>query len=311
MQRLRALEGDLDRRRVPQHRLEERADLRDERPGRLEARERLQHGARLEQRVVGRVRVRGVTAPAPEAELERRRRLLPDAAEVVDPAPEDAALSPALVQREGRANGVRMGRCEPRHAVVDADLLVGRQREEHVPGRAHALPRERGKGHGRGRDVPLHVERAATPHLAVDEVARPRIACPLGRVRENGVRVRHEEQRRPVAPGEPGDEVCALRGLREELARDAVASEVFLQHGRRACLVPGGIDRIQTDEVPEELRDLIPERQADSAFDRAVSSFRTSHSSGKRTVCTRRPSTSTGVPCVPTTESPITRATTR
>ena len=46
------------------------------------------------------------------------------------------------------------------------------------------------------------------------------------------------------------------------------------------------------------------------AFESAVSSFRTSQSSGNAVFETSFPSSSTGVPCVPTTLSPITRATT-
>ena len=52
-------------------------------------------------------------------------------------------------------------------------------------------------------------------------------------------------------------------------------------------------------------------KRHDSDWDFAVSSLRTSQSSGYSTRWINRPSTSTGVPCVPITCSPITRATTR
>ena len=117
--------------------------------------------------------------------------------------------------------------------------------------------------------------------------------------------------RRPVPARQARHEVRAVGRLRDELARDAVLRQVSLQQRGGAGLVPRRVDGVETQERPEELRHLVPERHPDSAFDRAVSSFRTSHSSGKTTVCTSLPSTSTGVPCVPTTPSPITRATTR
>ena len=201
---------------------------------------------------------------------------------------------------------------EPGHAEqVLADLLVGGEREQQVAGRPYALPGERGEGHGRRRDVALHVERPTTPDLAVDEVARPRVAFPLVWVGEDSVRVRHQEQARPVATGQARDEVGAIRRPREELARNAVPGEVVAEQLRGPRLVAGRVDRVEPDELLQELGDLLAEGQADSALDRAVSSLRTSQSSGKTTVWTRRPSTSTGVPCVPTTLSPITRATTR
>ena len=55
-----------------------------------------------------------------------------------------------------------------------------------------ALARERCEGDGAGRDLILHVERTAAPHLAVDEVARPGIAIPLGGIGEHRVGVREE-----------------------------------------------------------------------------------------------------------------------
>ena len=51
-------------------------------------------------------------------------------------------------------------------------------------------------------DAALHVERAAPPHLPVDEVARPGVAIPLGRVREHRVGVGEERERGPIAAGE-------------------------------------------------------------------------------------------------------------
>ena len=121
----------------------------------------------------------------------------------------------------------------------------------------------------------------------------------------------HQEEARSVAARESRDEVRALRRLGEQLALDSVAGEVGPKCLRSDGLVAGRIDGVDAEERLEELGRLLAEGQGDSALDRAVSSLRTSQSSGKTTVWTSRPSTSTGVPCVPTTLSPITRATTR
>ena len=68
---------------------------------------------------------------------------------------------------------------EPREAVVLVHLLVGGQREDEVAGGAESLAPERRERDGARRDLALHVERAAPPDLAVDEIARPRVARPL------------------------------------------------------------------------------------------------------------------------------------
>ena len=74
-------------------------------------------------------------------------------------------------------------------------------------------------------------------------------------------------------------------------------------------LVPRRVDRVQSQELLQQPDCFVLEAHC-SACESAVSSLRTRQSSGKKTTWTRRPSTSTGVPWVPTTESPITRVTT-
>ncbi len=148
-----------------------------------------------------------MAAPTAEAQPERRSRLLADRTEVEDVVAEHATLAAAFVDREVGAHGVGVLAGEPGHAEVDAHLLVGGEREEHVAGRAYAFPRERREGDGGGRNVALHVECAPSPHLALDEVARPRIPGPFAGIGEDGVRVGHQEERRPVSAVEPRDEI--------------------------------------------------------------------------------------------------------
>ncbi len=89
---------------------------------------------------------------------------------------------------------------------------------------------------------------------------------------------------------------------------DAVPGEVVAQKPRCKRLVPGGIDRVETDQCLEKLRHLLTKaccllhgHRYESAFDSAVRSLRTSQSSGNDVFAMSRPSNSTGVPCVPTT----------
>ena len=101
---------------------------------------------------------------------------------------------------------------EPLETEAVTDLLVRGGGEDEVAGGPKALATERREGDRARSHLALHVERAATPHLAVDEIARPGIALPLVRVGEHGVRVAEERERRAVtATLEPRDEVRALR----------------------------------------------------------------------------------------------------
>ena len=106
---------------------------------------------------------------------------------------------------------------EPRRAEVDAHLLVRGEREDDVAGGSHALTRQRGERDRSRGDVTLHVEGAASPDLAVDEVARPGVAGPLGRLREHRVGMGQQDEPGPVAPLEPRDDVRAVGCLRDEL----------------------------------------------------------------------------------------------
>ena len=113
-----------------------------------------------------------------------------------------------------------------------------------VAGRLEPLACERRDGDGGRRDLALHVERAAAPHVAVAKLARPRVERPLARLREHGVGVREEEEARRirVAPGNPGDEVRPLGSPREEPALDAVRLEVARAEARRPRVsFPGGL----------------------------------------------------------------------
>src|SRR5262249_61653230 len=109
-----------------------------------------------------------------------------------------AAIARALVPGEVGAPGAGMRLAEPLQTEAVTDLLVGGGDEDQVAGAAPPLTRELGHRDGGSRDLALHVERAASPHETVDELAAERVALPLVRVREHNVRVREHRERRPV-----------------------------------------------------------------------------------------------------------------
>ena len=241
--------------------LEERGHLRLETRLRRELRETLDQPRRLHERVVRDPGRRRVPAAAVNAQHERRAHLLRGRGEVERPLADHHAVAGALVERVLGANRLGMLLAEPGEPEVDADLLVGGRDEDQVAAGLESLPGERGHRHRARRDLALHVERAAAPDLAVAKLARPGVDLPLGGIGENRVRVREERQPRPVAaPGNPRDEVRPLRHLRVELAGDAVLLEVVAQELGRTGLVPGRVDRVEADQLLEELADLVAER---------------------------------------------------
>jgi hypothetical protein len=172
---------------------------------------------------------------------------------------------------------------QPFQAEGLADLLVRSGDQDEVAGRPEALSRERGEGDRAGRDLVLHVERAASPHLVADEVARPWVALPLRRIRDDGVRVAEERETRPVPAWEPRDEVRPLGRPRVQLRLDAVLGQVVAEELGGERLVPGRVDGVQPQQLLEQLDSLVPQRDRGhqaSCCDSAVSSFRARQSSG-------------------------------
>jgi hypothetical protein len=84
---------------------------------------------------------------------------------------------------------------------------------------------------------------------------------PVGRVGDDGVGMGEQQQARAAAvPGQARDKVRALRSLRVELAPYAVVAEIVAQQLGRLRLVPGRVDRVEPDQLLEELGDLVAER---------------------------------------------------
>jgi hypothetical protein len=77
----------------------------------------------------------------------------------------------------------------------------------------------------------------------------------------NGVGVREEREPRPGAASEnPRYEVRPIRDFGVELDLDPVLLEVLAQKLRRQSLVPGRVDRVEADQLPEEVGRLLTQR---------------------------------------------------
>ena len=227
--------------------------------GRLVAAERLDDRRGLDERVVGDRGHRRMAAAAADVDAERGAHLLADPAEVEDVAAEDAPLAASLVEREVGAHELGMLLHEPREAVVLVHLLVGGQRQDQVAGGAESLPPERRERDGARRHLALHVERAAPPDLAVDEIARPGVARPLLGIGAHGVGVREQRERGAVAARQPRDEIEPVGRPADELARDPALLEVVAQQLRGDRLVARWVDGVRPQQRLQERRHLLAE----------------------------------------------------
>ena len=107
---------------------------------------------------------------------------------------------------------------EPR-AVLAPALLVARQHEDDVACWRLAVARHSEHGRDEHRHAALHVERAATPDLAVDELAGERRMAPLSGFGGNDVYVAVEEKRRCVPPSWDSRDKVRPAGVTSEESR--------------------------------------------------------------------------------------------
>src|SRR5262249_57963432 len=127
----------------------------------------------------------GMPARPRSPQPEGGAHLLGDAAEVVARAAELDAFTASLVDREVGPYELRVLVNEPLEPESVADLLVCSRSEDEVAGRPKTLPAQGREGDRRRRHLTFHIERAATPDFAVDQIPGPRIALPLLRIREH------------------------------------------------------------------------------------------------------------------------------
>ena len=138
------------------------------------------------------------------------------------------------------------------------------------------------------------------PRSRRGEVARPGVArTPAGSASAVSV-CAIGSQARPIASREARDLVRRWGASRRARSESVVGRYARSSSAARVSF-PGGLTVSRRGTPGGDRSTSSRRRHSAPAFDRAVSSFRTSQSSGKTTVWTSRPSTSTGVPCVPTT----------
>ena len=172
--------------------------------------EPLDERCRLDERVVGDPRHRRVTAAPVHAQHERRAHLLGGRAEVEHLAAELDAVARALVDREVRADRIRMSLDEPLQAEAVADLLVGGGDEDQVARRRASLRARASPARRRSpRPRPsCRARRAPTPRR---RRARHRTARAATRARR---RARRRCARAARATGRRRGPGCARRGSR-------------------------------------------------------------------------------------------------
>ena len=166
-----------------------------------------------------------------------------DAATALVAVVQTAALGQQVVAAD--RVGVLVG--DPARAVGAAGLLVGDGEVEQVALGPEAAPHERAEHDRHRRREVEHVDRAAAPHLAVDQLAAERVVPPAGGVDRHDVGVTHQAQRgrRRIGTRDAGDERSTARRRLPALDVDAGALDVGLQHVGVAGLEPrlGGARR--------------------------------------------------------------------
>ena len=189
---------------------------------------------------IGRARV---AAGAADRRAQRAHLLLGDLDRVHAPTRDVEREAADLAERVARpAEHVGMVLGEELRAEVAARLLVREHGEDDAAGRYASLglrPQERRDHHCHTR---LHVERAATPNHAVDDLGRKRRMRPLLAGRGDDVDVAVEEEwRAAVVSGQARDEVRSFGVARvSSLSTPAAASSARTcsMHARSA---PGGL----------------------------------------------------------------------
>ena len=202
-----------------------------------------------------------MTRAAARDDVDGHGGLLGGAEQVHDPAVAQDEAVARLVERVVGAH-VRALRDDERQADArDAVLLVRLGDQHEIAAGPDAAPRDQREREHVADGVRLHVERAASPDVAVAHDTGERVDAPCAAVGVHDVGMPEQRQRRPLAAAlDARHEVRALRVARDELARDALALEEPLQEDRGGGLVARRVRRVDADQVRKELRGLVPER---------------------------------------------------
>ena len=147
---------------------------------------------------------------------------------------------------------------EPLGARRGAHLLVGGRDHQELAGpRAPALAAERGGRRDLGGDLVLHVLGAATPDLAVHDVARPGVEAPLGRIGRNRVHVAEQAQGRSrLRRPQTGDQVGPARLGGQQLALEAGVGQRLGEQLLCRLLVARRVGGVDPDQPLQQLDGL-------------------------------------------------------
>ena len=166
----------------------------------------------------------------------------------------------ALVDDEVGAHQIGSVLEQPGGAAALAGLFVGGGGEDEVATQPFAglrAPRQAHESHGLRRQLVLHVERPAAPHVAVLHQAGERWLRPLRRLGRDHVQVaEHEQRRTSPGAGQPGDAVQQLGSLADQRRRDAVVAKVTLEDSSSGGRVSRRIAGIRLDQPREQADDL-------------------------------------------------------
>ena len=213
------------------------------------------HLGRLHEGVVGAQGLRGVARGAAHGQDAPEDALLTGDDRQPDPLGgvrgEPARLGDEVVHAHlvGHVFG------EPLGAVAPESLLVGHADEQQVPLGTEPLDRQVADGDGHGRRQVEHVDRAAPPHLPVDELAPEGVVRPVLGVGRHHVGVAEQGQRGSVAapPLDAGHHGGAPRERLVLLEVEAGPLEDRPQGVGVAPLVPGLRRAVVHAGVPDHL----------------------------------------------------------
>ena len=134
-------------------------------------------------------------------------------------------------------------------------LLVGGQDQLQLA--ALRAPAGAGEVDGRRdlrRDLALHVLGSAPEDLPVDDLARPGVEAPLVGVGRHGVDVAEQAERLPGRlAGQAGDQVRVIGLGGQQRAFEARLAQARRQQILRRSLVAGRVDRVEADQLGEQL----------------------------------------------------------
>jgi hypothetical protein len=136
-------------------------------------------------------------------------------------------------------------------SCVAGSLLVAEHAEQHIAGRRYVRLAGAQEGREHHRHAALHVQRAASPDEPVGDLAGERRSRPPACRRHDVDVALHEERGRDALAWQAGDEVGALRILRDDAHACAGVGEQRLNPLDAGALVAGG--RVEADQPLQQL----------------------------------------------------------